>query len=158
MICLDIHTCNLGHQTREAINPFTDEKLNIPIDLGLTSKEQMAVREFLAESGASPPDSDSFCRVMLLGGDSVIVDVGSLYTDVPCRGFAAEYSVLTLEVASFLFELARRGNMTIGSSVNPTLVALTSREQPEQVKVRWPHASFVESPEGLEAWLRMNTR
>jgi hypothetical protein len=158
MFMLDMHTCNLGDQTTETINPFTGDVIVIPIDFGLTSKERMSVRDFLAESGASAPDPDDYCRVMLPRGNSVNVDVGTLYTDVPCRGFAAEYSVLAPEVASFLYELARRGNMTIGSSSDPKLVALTSREQPEGVKARWPQAGYVESPTELEAWLRENIR
>jgi hypothetical protein len=61
-------------------------------------------------------------------------------------------------MASFLYALARRGNMSIGSGINPMTVALPRPDQREKVKKRWPDACVVESALDLETWLRQNIK
>jgi hypothetical protein len=158
MFFLHLQSCNLGTQVREVKNPFTGEVLVVPIDLGLTASERDAVRALLAEAGASPPDPDTYCRVVLRDGNRVDVAVGGLYTDATPMAIAVEYNALSPEVASFVHALASRGNMSIISGVDPAVVALPLPTQRTQVASRWPEAPVVEAPSDLEAWLRQNIR
>jgi hypothetical protein len=159
MAGLHLHTCNLGTKVRKGANPFTGEPLEFPIDDGLTAAEREAVRRLLAEVRAGDPDPESYCRVVLPEGSVVNVGIGSLNNpDLPCIAFALECSSVNLEVASFIHALASKGNMSIGSAVDPKVVALPLREQRERVVRRWPNALVVTLPGQLEAWLHQNIR
>jgi hypothetical protein len=154
MFVLHLHTCNLGTEERESANPFTGERIGIPIDSGLTSTERLAVKSLLTTSGATAPDPDTYCRVALPDGSIINLAVGNLFTDNPCIAFALEYDTLTPDVVSFIHALASRGNMAIGSSTDPTVVALPLSEQRNRVLSRWPQVHVVESPLDLEDWIR----
>ena len=155
---LHLHTCNLGTQTQESRNPFTGEIFAVPIDIGLNSAERSAVRALLADVEASAPDPDTYCRVVLGDGSALNVAVSNLFGDGPCRAFAVEYYSLTPAVASFVHDLASRGNLAIVASVKPLAVALPLPDQRERVASRWPSAYVVASPSDLEHWLRENAR
>lgn len=151
---LHLHTCNLGTQVRKGKNPFTGEVVEFPIDPGLTSAERSAVRALLKEAGASEPDPDNYRRVTFKDKSTVNVAAGALDRKEPCVAFAVECSALTLKVVSLIHDLACKGNMSIGSTVDPAVVALPLADQAKKVSKRWPGASVVESPSQLEFWLR----
>ncbi len=154
---LHLHTCNLGTTARQATNPFTGEPVEFPIDVGLSDSETDAVEAFLADNGASEPDPDSYCRVEL-SGDVVNVAVGGLYDAEPCVAFAIECSDLNQTVAQFVHELACRGNMSIGSSIDPTVVSLPLSGQVKDVSERWPSFVLVDTPTKLLHWLQKNVQ
>jgi hypothetical protein len=154
---LHLHTCNLGTAVRTCRNPFTKELVTVPIDHGLTKSERQAVTELLEEVGAGEPDPDTYCRVELPDGTYVNVAVGTLAdVDVARVAFAVECSALSLEVVAFVYALASWGNLSIGSSIDPEVVALPHRRQWDRVSKRWPKASVVESPSELKVWLKQN--
>jgi hypothetical protein len=153
---LHLHTCSLGTKVRTCRNPFTEQSIAVPIDCGQTKTERQTVGALLEEVGAGEPDSDSYRRVELPDGSIVSVAVGTLADDAACVAFAVECSALTAEVASFLHALASRGNLSIGSSIDPEVVVLPCPRLREQVSGRWPKASIVESPSELGVWLERN--
>jgi hypothetical protein len=155
---LHLQTCNLGTKVRMLRNPFTNDPVVAHIDQGLTATERQAVRELLEEVKAGEVDPDAYRRVKLPDGSLVDVGVGSLYDETTCGAFAVDCSDLTDQVASFLHTLASRGNLSIGSTIDPQVVALPRREQKERVSERWPKAREVKSPSQLFAWLRQNLR
>jgi hypothetical protein len=154
---LHLQSCNLGTKVRMLRNPFTNEPVVAHIDHGLTATERQVVRELLEEVKAGEVDPDSYRRVKLPDGSLVDVGVGSP-DDNTCGAFAVDCSDLTDQVASFLHTLASRGNLSIGSTIDPQVVALPRREQKEQVSERWPKARVVTSPSQLLTWLRQNLR
>jgi hypothetical protein len=152
---LALHTCNLGTATRNVVNPFTREPIEIAIDPGLTIAERDAVRSFLSDCKAGEPDPDTFCKINLNDGCIVNVAIGTLDQEHPCIGFAVECSALTSDGAFFVLELAKRGNMSIGSSIDGDVVAFTSAPT-EMAAKRWPLAQVMDSADQLKAWLAEN--
>jgi hypothetical protein len=155
---LHLQSCNLGTEVRMLRNPFTNEPVVAHIDHGLTATERQAVRELLEEVKAGEVDPDFYRRVKLPDGSLVDVGVGTLYDENTCGAFAVDCSDLTDQVVSFLHTLASRGNLSIGSTIDPQVVALPRREQKEWVSERWPTVCVVKSPSQLLAWLRQNLR
>jgi hypothetical protein len=155
---LHLQTCNLGTRARTVRNPFTGATLAVPGDLALTAEDRQAVRALLQEVGAGEPDPDTYRRIELPGGSIVDIAVGTLDDDAPCIGFAVECSDLTAEGASFLYALASRGNLSVGSSIDPQVVALTRPEQRERVARWYPKVSMVGSPSRLRVWLERQLR
>ena len=151
---LHLHTCNVETSVRKVTNPFTGTPVEVPIDEGLTAAERDAVRAFLAEVGAGEPDADTYCKIDLPDGSIVSVAIGTLDQEHACVAFAVECSTLTANTVSFVFELARRGNMSIGSTVAPEIVALPSVAANDCMTRRWPMAQSAETPAQLRAWLR----
>jgi hypothetical protein len=137
-------------------HPFTGEPVAVPLDHGLTEAERQAVRALLEEVGAAEPDPDSYRRVELSDGSIVSLAVGTLDRDAPCVAFAVECSALTAAVAYFLYALASRGNLSVGSSIDPEVTALPRPHQNQRVSWRWPKARLAESPSLLRAWLEQN--
>jgi hypothetical protein len=152
---LDLHTCNLNNtRTRQATNPFTKKVVHFPIDDGLTEAEQAKVRALLKEVHASDPDPDGYCKVRCADGGNLNVTIGDLL--IPNgRTCHVECEALTEEATRFIFNLARAGNLSIGSSINP-FVALTSPPATELVAKRWPGAPVIQSADELGVWLRAN--
>jgi len=156
---LHLHTCNLGKRVRKCRNPFTNEPIAFPIDRGLTVAERQAVLALLEEARAAEPDPDTYRRVELSDGSIVSVAVGTLADAAPrVVAFGVECSALTAEVALFLYSLASRGNLSVGSSIDPQVVALPLPEQRELVSGRWPKARVTGSPSQLKDWLERNLR
>ena len=154
---LHLHTCNLGTEIRMCQNPFTGEAISIPRDPGLTLDESQAVRRLLEEVEAGEPDADTYRHIEFADGSLVSVAVGRLLAEgAACRALAVECSVLTASVADFLYALASRGNLSIGSSIDPKVVVLLRAEQSKLVSRRWPEANVVESPSQLRDWLERN--
>ena len=137
---------------RKAVNPFTGEAVTFPIDNGLTVGERAAVRVVLLSNGASEPDPDGFRSVRLSDGTKVNVCTWHLDREGACPGLEIECYAATPSAAAFVFELASEGNMTIGSTTDPAVVAAVSHAQAERVKARWPSVPVLRSPEDLLAW------
>jgi hypothetical protein len=155
---LHLQTCNLGTAAGTYQNMFTGEIIEVPLDRALTAEEKRAVRALLQEVGAGEPDPDTYRRVELPDGSIVSVAVGTLDDDAPCGGCAVECSALTTAVALFLFALAKRGNLSVGSGTDPEVVAYTRPEQRERVCRWYPKASMAGSPSRLRAWLERQLR
>ena len=153
---LDLRTCNLGSEVKEAANPFTGDPWRVHIDDGLTDDERNAVRALLARVGASEPDPDTYCQIRLSDGSRVNVAIGTLNMAHPCVAFAVEFQSLSPAVAEFVFSLAQAGNMTIRAT--STVVAVLSPATKVRVQERWPTAQVVGSPVELESWLRRGIR
>ena len=154
---LHLNTCNLGTEVRRMKNPFTEEPVDIPIDLGLTEAEREGVQSLLREVNAGEPDPDTYSRITLKDGSIVDIAIGSLNdTKARCGAFAVECKRLTIEVSAFLFRLAHAGNLSIGPTVGTPVIAVVSSEQVARVAHRWPHVDLVETPQSLNDWLHIN--
>jgi hypothetical protein len=151
---LSLHTCNLGSAVRVGTNPFTGQSVSFPIDLGLTAEERDAVMQFITQSGGGEPDPDFFRRVQVADGNSVDVCGCDLNSDIPCSGLAVDCSDLSLPVATFVYGLAIRGNVSIGSSIDSRVVAAVSSKQKNLILHRYPSVALVESPAGIFQWLQ----
>lgn len=154
---LALYTCNLGTQVRTVENPFNGTLIKVPIDPGLTDGERNAVRSFLAERGAGEPDPETYCSVKLRDGCIINVAIHTLDLPASCRGLTVECAALTDDSVGFVLELAKRGNMSIGSNIDPDVVAFTSAPS-EQAMKRWPSAGVVETAAQLRVWLDENIR
>lgn len=158
---LALRTCNLGTKVKEIPNPFDGRTITIHFDDGLTEAEREAVRKLLAQVGASEPDPETYCQIRLPDGSRLNVAIGTLNMAHPCIGFAVEFTPLSTAVVEFVFALALAGNMTVGSSIDPSVVAILApglqRLTPvlkARLHERRPTAQVVGSPLELEAWLR----
>ncbi len=154
-LSLHFHTCNLSDDTREATNPFTNEKTFFHVDDGLSESERKAVLDLLRTASASEPDPDGYYYVDLPDGARVGVGASTLSGSDKCVAFAVECNNLTDAAADFLFRLSRAGNMSVGSSVNPDVVAFTAQPN-DKVVVRWPKAPLLPDSASLAAWLTAN--
>lgn len=152
---LAFSTCNLGDETREMTNPFTGEKLLAHIDDGLTESERKAVLDLFKSNSASERDPDGYYYIEFPDGSHIGVGAFTLEGTDPCVGFAVECDRLTDAAADFLFKLSRAGNMSVGSSIDPDVVALTAAPS-DDVSKRWPGASVLDDPARLAAWLKAN--
>ncbi len=157
---LHLHSCNVGPELQTITNQFTGESFAIPVDHGLTASELDGVRTLLTDAKVGPPDPETYCRVPLADGSFVDVAIGTLDsiaalgTHAPCIAFAVDCSALTTGVAEFVYELAKRGNMTIGSTLDPSVVSLPVPGQRVRARHRWPNAIVTDSPAKLAVWLR----
>jgi hypothetical protein len=154
-ISLALHTCNLGTAVRTGRNPFTGQLVEFPIDDGLTPAEKAAVIKLLTEVRATPADEEGWRTVFLRDGSKINVSLGVLFeSDHPCVGCKVEFDPYSSIAVSFIFTLAQIGNMSVGSSIDPNVVALVRPLPTERVAKRWPNATITTNPEQLEAWLR----
>jgi hypothetical protein len=151
---LALHTCNLGTAIRTGTNPFTGRIAEFPIDDGLAPIEKVAVRKLLTDMGATVADEDGWRTVLLNDGSKVNVELGILDSDHPCIGCGVEFEPNSPVAVSFIFKLAQIGNMSVGSGIDPNVVALVRASPSERVTKRWPKAAITTSPDQLGAWLR----
>jgi hypothetical protein len=151
---LSLHTANHGTARRTGVNPFTGAVVEFPIDHGLTAAERAAVRSVLSSYGASDADADGFRYIVLPDETKIGVDAGHVDREGVCPGVVVECNSTSADAAAFVFELASKGNMTVGSSVDPAVVAAVSSEQSERVKSRWPDVPVLRSPEDLLIWVK----
>lgn len=134
---------------------LTGEKLLAHIDDGLTESERKAVLDLLKSVSASEPDPDGYYYIDLSDGSHIGVGAFTLAGKDRCVAFAVECDHLTGAAADFLFKLSRAGNMTVGSSIDPDVVALTATPS-DDASERWPNAPVLDDPARLAAWLKAN--
>jgi hypothetical protein len=103
---------------------------------------------------ASNPDPDRYRKIHCKDGGVASISIGTLEDPDPCIAFAVEFERLTPEVALFVFNIARLGNMSVGSTIKPEVVLLTRASESELVAKRWPKAIVAETPKHLESWLK----
>ena len=155
---LHLHTCNLGTAVKKGKNPFTGDVVEFPNDDGLNRSEREAVQLLLQEVQASEPDPDGYMKVMFSDNGVANIGDGNLDDRSPCIAFAMEINMVTPQLVSFIYNLTRAGNMSIGSSIDPSVVALTSPTQDKKLLKRWPAAQVIESPLQLKKWLEENIK
>jgi hypothetical protein len=152
-IRLHLHTCNIGQTSRTYENPFNGARVEFPVDPGLNDLERANVRKLMMEMQGSSPDSDGYRKILCGDGGAVSICIGTLDDPDPCVAFAVEFNRLTSEVALFVFNLARCGNMTVGSTINPE-VAILANPPNESIIERWPSVTVVSTPGQLMSWLQ----
>ena len=148
-----LFTANLGAAVRRSVNPFTKEPVEFPIDDGLTEPERAAVRSILSLHGASEPDPDGFRYVRLADGTKANVGASHLDREGTCPGISIELNAASSCAAAFVFELASKGNMYVGSSCYPAVNAAVSAEQAQRIRARYPSVPVLQSATELLAWV-----
>jgi hypothetical protein len=150
---LNLRAHKLEASMRPSINPFTGEPVGFPPHLGLSAAERVAVKEFLEEFGEGDPDAFSR-EIALPDGSTVDITLRFLYLDAPCAELTLVCAVPTVETATFVLELAMRGNMSIESMHDRSMVAVPGSVYSEENAHRWPSAELVDTPAELLAWLQ----
>jgi hypothetical protein len=120
----------------------------------LTQAKNVAVQNLLTDVGATLADEDGWRTVLLDDGSMVNLELGILDSDHPCVGCGVEFEPLSSVAVSFIFTLAQIGNMSVGSGIDPNVVALVHASPSERVAKRWPKAAITTSLDQLGAWLR----
>jgi hypothetical protein len=154
------HTCNLGTRTEERKNPLTGQVQSVPVDNGLSDAERAAVLSLLKSAGAAAADKFGCYAVELSDGGSAEVYSSGLGGPEQCDGFMVSLRGLTPRLTQFLWELCRAGNMVAIPVMEDEVVVVTTEDQLNRVRARWPKAVVVGSPEefgrllggGLAAW------
>jgi hypothetical protein len=150
---LALHSCNLGDAVRRGTNPFTGEPVEFHIDEGLSESEREAVKRLLSEFHAKGPDADGYYQVTFNDETSVNVGAGPLDGSIRTVGMAFEIEgPVTADVLRFAHRLAVAGNMSVGSAIDPDIVALVAVPQNPRVRERWPQAVVLESEDTFFQW------
>jgi len=108
-----IYTCNLSSKYRTGTNPFTGQTMKFPLDDGLTVEEHTSMTKQLVEMQASEVDPDGYCKIRCIDGREFNISVGPIDADIPFVACDVEINVLTPDVITSLFRLARSANMAI---------------------------------------------
>jgi hypothetical protein len=153
--CIAYHTYNLRDEVRKGRNPFTGETVEFPMDTGLTEAERNAVKALLAGKHASGPDEDGFHNIPLSDGNVVSLWTGDLDGSAPSVAFQLQFEgPATREILDLAREIAVRGNLTIGSTFDPEIVALVNPPLDPQIRRRWPKAMQLQTQEDFDDWVR----
>jgi len=151
---LHLHSCNLEAGTRTVTNPFTGKPIEIPRDGGLTQAERATATKLLSDVRASPVDPDGYRKISFTDGSTLSVGIGTLETSQPCIAFVVEFESLSEAVLSFIFMLAHSCNLSVGSTIDPIVVAVTQTPHNEHFRKHCPTAIVANSEPQLEAWIK----
>ena len=152
-----LHTCNLGGSVRTGTNPFTGEPVEFPIDDGLNHSELSAVRAILGEYSAAGPDPDGCYKIVFTKNSYVNVCAGDLDASIPCVSIKLEIEgPATHDILRFAHRLALDGNMSVGSIVDPDVVALVAEPRDPKVRRRWPTSPVLASNDEFIKWVQEN--
>lgn len=147
------HTCNLGNKKTKVQNPFTGEMFETIRDDGLSVEELAAVTQLLAESKAKGPDSYGIYSISFGDGAIAHVELDDGERSGACEGCVVTFRKSTPQLARFVFDLSRAGNMIMTPAIADSVDLVTSEEQLKRIKHRWPNAKVLSSVEELQVLL-----
>jgi hypothetical protein len=154
---LGLYTLNLGDRVRKATNPFTGEPMEFYIDDGMTKAEVASVKRILEEMGATRADDSGYRYFSLPNGTRVGVggfarDLASGIQSIPVE-FVVRGEFSTPE-ASLVLSIVPAGNLFIGSSADPHLVATASQVSDQRFHQRHKHSSIATDANALASWVK----
>lgn len=152
---LALHTCNLVDDVRTGVNPFTGETVQFHIDVGLSDTEIAALKELLEEYHAKGPDPDYYYSVSFGDESNVSVGTGPMDGTSPCIGIGISIvGPVTVDVLSFIRQIAVRTNMTVGSATDPDTLAVLGESKTDEMVKRWPDAAILKTEDEFVNWVR----
>lgn len=145
-------SCRLGDRRREVTEPFTGEKVSIPIDDGLTADENSALHKILAREGFVESDVPGEGYLLSLSATESL-RLRSDFAPGGC-GIAAEIVVrkLTDQVVELLLEFICTGRLALMSSTGGD-VRLPNVSLDPKVRRRWPDAPVIHFAADIRTWL-----
>jgi hypothetical protein len=149
-----LQTCNLTDKTKEAVDPFTGDTIQIPTGEHVTAAERSALIELLAAAGASEPDKSGIYHPRLSDGSSAEVYFSNLASDPDFGGGIIVLRGLSPEQTRFIFSLADLGNLAIYPGSQGAVAIVTSVANAQRVVSRWPDVVVAQTPEELHVILR----
>ncbi len=143
-----LHTCNLGTETAEIVNPFTGETSVVHSGEHATDSEQAAIENLLKDCGATSAGEHGDFNLVFRDGSLIELLLDDCYGTggVALHGFS-------VEVCDFLIRLARVGNYALLPVVEGSQAIVTSKERADLVRERWADAVVADSAESLLARL-----
>lgn len=153
-------TCNLSDETEDAVNPFTGETMQKPVNESVTEDERNALKKILASVGAPSPDEHGCYVPQLSDGSTAEVYFGGLVDDPEFSGGMIALRGSSIELSRFMYSLADSGNLAILPAMEGDFTIVTSTANAQRVASRWPEATVVDSfdqlhvilTKGLEGW------
>lgn len=141
-------SCHFTSEFEQVTNPFTRKPMRVQVNSGLSSDERKAVLELLRQHKARGPDKFGYYHVPLRNDRILELSASGLEGTERFTNCMIHLRGLDEEVAEFMFELSRRGNMLIAAQDEPEPLA-TAESQLQSLPPDHPPAKLIRSSDEL---------